>query len=295
MEAADWFSSSTDDAGWDFAQECLLLLLTLARHLSAELKVFQQTPAASAPKYCTPENAPPLPPDVLSVTQQKMLGTALQFVVSLGLCPYLAPGVGVALGHRSAFAAMVEKLVCNGAVTAVGCRLLTTTKVLLQLTELSSLATLVFTRHLGDVMAALCQLGYQPHQEDRSGTKERKVTYQCFWWSYSQSACYKGQEALNKFLLQQFCESVVFVENYFDLCKNRHLLIFFFLQDLSAEERQTCREALESLVGKVYQPIVIKELLILQGGPKQVIGNWKLCANAFQYIMRSRIWHQAAL
>ncbi|XP_030281908.1 transport and Golgi organization protein 6 homolog [Sparus aurata] len=213
MEAADWFSSSTDDAAWDFAQECLLLLLTLARHLSAELKVFQQTPAASAPKYCTPENAPPLPPDVLSVTQQKMLGTALQFVVSLGLCPYLAPGVGVALGHRSAFAAMVEKLVCNGAVTAVGCRLLTTTKVLLQLTELSSLATLVFTRHLGDVMAALCQLGYQPHQEDRSGTKERK--------------------------------------------------------DLSAEERQTCREALESLVGKVYQPIVIKELLILQGGPKQ--------------------------
>lgn len=185
MEAADWFSSSTDEAAWDFAQECLLLLLTLARHLSAELKVFQQTPAASAPKYCTPENAPPLPPDVLSVTQQKMLGTALQFVVSLGLCPYLAPGVGVALGHRSAFAAMVEKLVCNGAVTAVGCRLLTTTKVLLQLTELSSLATLVFTRHLGDVMAALCQLGYQPHQEDRSGTKERKVTYQCFWWSYS--------------------------------------------------------------------------------------------------------------
>ncbi|XP_036962015.1 transport and Golgi organization protein 6 homolog isoform X2 [Acanthopagrus latus] len=213
MEEADWFSSSTDDAAWDFAQECLLLLLTLARHLSAELRVFQQTPAASALKYCTPENAPPLPPDVLSVTQQKMLGTALQFVVSLGLCPYLAPGVGVPLGHRSTFAAMVEKLVCNGAVTGVGCRLLTTTKVLLQLTELSSLATLVFTRHLGDVMAALCQLGYQPHQKERSGTKEQK--------------------------------------------------------DISAEERQTCREALKSLVGKVYQPIVIKELLILQGGPKQ--------------------------
>ncbi|XP_073328421.1 transport and Golgi organization protein 6 homolog [Pagrus major] len=215
MEAADWFSSSTDDAAWDFAQECLLLLLTLVRHLSAELKVFHQTPAASAPKYRTPEIAPPLPPDVLSVTQQKMLGAALQFVVSLGLCPYLAPGVGVPLSHRSAFGAMVENLVCGGAVPAVGCRLLNTTNVLLQLTELSSLATLVFTQHLGDVMAALCQLGYQPHREERSGTKEQKM------------------------------------------------------QELSAEERQTCREALESLVGKVYQPIVIKELLILQGGPKQ--------------------------
>lgn len=42
------------------------------------------------------------------------------------------------------------------------------------------------------------------------------------------------------------------------------------MDELSAEERQTCKEALRSLMGKVYQPIVIKELLILQGGPKQV-------------------------
>lgn len=40
--------------------------------------------------------------------------------------------------------------------------------------------------------------------------------------------------------------------------------------ELSAEERRTCREALRNLLGKVYQPIVIKELLFLQGGPKQV-------------------------
>lgn len=42
------------------------------------------------------------------------------------------------------------------------------------------------------------------------------------------------------------------------------------MQELSAEECLTCKEALKSLLGKVYQPIVIKELLILQGGPKQV-------------------------
>lgn len=39
------------------------------------------------------------------------------------------------------------------------------------------------------------------------------------------------------------------------------------------EECQTCREALKSLLGKIYQPIVIKELLILQRGPKEVICN----------------------
>lgn len=177
MAGAHWFSSDTEDTTWGFVQECLLLLLTLARHFSAELKLFNQTPAPSAAKQRTPEMAPPLPPDVLSVTQQKTLGTALQFVVSLGLSPYLAPGVGVPLGCRSAFGAMVEQLVRGGAMSVVGRRLLTTTNILLQLAELSSLATLVFTQHLGDVMAALCQLGYQPHRVDGCSTEEEKVTH----------------------------------------------------------------------------------------------------------------------
>uniref|UniRef100_A0A4W6C1I8 Transport and golgi organization 6 homolog (Drosophila) n=1 Tax=Lates calcarifer TaxID=8187 RepID=A0A4W6C1I8_LATCA len=208
MTAAEWFSGDTEDTAWGFVQECLLLLLTLARHLSIELEVFRQSRAPSAAKLHTPEMAPPLPPDILSVTQQRTLRVALQSVVSLGLCPYLAPGVGVPLGRRSAFGAMVEKLVRGGAVSAGRCRLLITTNVLLQLTELSSLATLVFTQHLGDVMAALCQLGYQPHRAERGGSEEE-------------------------------------------------------------EERRSCREALRGLLGKVYQPIIIKELLILQGGSKQ--------------------------
>lgn len=177
MGAAHWFSIHTEDAAWSFVQECLLLLLTLARHLSSELECFEQASALSAAKQRTPEMAPPLPPDVLSVTQQKLLGAALQFVVSLGLCPYLAPGVGVPLGRRSNFGAMVEKLVHSGGVPTAGRRLLTTTKVLLQLAQLSSLATLVFTRHLGDVIAALCQLGYQPHRAERGDREEEKVTY----------------------------------------------------------------------------------------------------------------------
>lgn len=211
LGAADWFSTDTEDASWAFVQECLLLLLTLAQHLSAELKLFnQQTQVASATRHRTPEMAPPLPPDTFSVTQQKMLGAALQVVVSLGLCPYLAPGVGVPLGRRSAFGAMVEKLSCSGGVPAVERRLLATTTVLLQVAELSSLATMVFTRHLGDVMAALCQLGYQPHRAER--------------------------------------------------------------KELSAEECRACKDALKDLLGKVYQPMIIKELLILQGGPKQCVG-----------------------
>ncbi|XP_013871124.1 transport and Golgi organization protein 6 homolog isoform X2 [Austrofundulus limnaeus] len=205
--AADWFCDETEDVTWSFVQECLLLLLTLTRHLTVELERFQQAPPPSAGRLHTSEMAPPLPPDVLSVSQQKTLAAALQFVVSLGLCPYLAPGVGVPLGRRSAFGAVVETLVNKEAWPPVERRLLITTRVLLQLAELSSVAMLVFTRHLGDVMAALCQLGHQPHRDAHR---------------------------------------------------------------LSSEESRACKDALRNLLGKVYQPMVIKELLILQGGPKQV-------------------------
>uniref|UniRef100_A0A8C6URG2 Transport and golgi organization 6 homolog (Drosophila) n=1 Tax=Neogobius melanostomus TaxID=47308 RepID=A0A8C6URG2_9GOBI len=194
---SEWFPSvEENDHCWVFVQECLLMMLALTRHLSTELQL------------AYPESAPPLPPDVLSVSQQKTLTTALQFVVSLGICPYLAPGVGIPLGHRSAFGAMVEKLTHNGTKRPEGQqRLLTTTNVLLKMAELSSLATLVFARHLGDLMAALCQLGYQPHKEERRTAEEGK----------------------------------------------------------DPEQRLMCREVLRNLLKKVYQPIVIQELLILQG------------------------------
>ncbi|XP_055011153.1 transport and Golgi organization protein 6 homolog [Boleophthalmus pectinirostris] len=209
-----WFCSELDnDHIWAYVQECLLLLLALTRHLSLELDLFKQTPQP-VNRVCTPESAPPLPPDVLSVSQQKTLTTALQFVISLGVCPYLAPGVGVPLGCRSAFGAVVDKLIQNGTNKTLGQqRLLTIINVLLKMTELSSLATVVFTRHLGDLMAALCQLGYQPPKKEKETSEEGK--------------------------------------------------------ELSADQRNRCRENLKNLLGKVYQPIVIKELLILQG-PKSV-------------------------
>ncbi|CAL8357795.1 unnamed protein product [Lota lota] len=211
---AAWFcSEAEEDVPWAFAQECFLLLLTLARHLSTQMAFFEQTPPLPAANQHTPEAAPPLPPDVLSVSQQKTLGAALQFTVSLGLCAHLVPGVGLALERRSAFGPVLAGLMRrDGAAPSVppaDRRLLTATRVLLRLSELPSLATLVFTRHLGDLMAALCQLGHQPQ-------------------------CSLGAK------------------------------------DLNLEERKACRWALKSILGTVYQPIVIKELLILQGGPKQV-------------------------
>ena len=179
---AAWFcSQAEEDIHWAFAQECFLLLLTLARHLSTQLALFEQTPpSALAANQHTPEAAPPLPPDVLSVSQQKTLGAALQFAVSLGLCAHLAPGVGLALECRSAFGPLLEGVVRrDGAAPSAppaGRRLLIATRVLLRLSELPSLATLVFTRHLGDLVAALCQLGHQPQSSPGVKVTQSRVS-----------------------------------------------------------------------------------------------------------------------
>lgn len=170
MAEALWLSSGTGDVTWDFVQELLLLLLSLARHLSAEAERFERTQASEAARRPPAEEAPPLSPEVLSVSQQKTLASALQFVVSLGLCPYLAPGVGAPLARRSAFGAVVQNLCCERAREPRR-RLLTTASVLLQFAELPSLATPVSTQHLNHLMAALCQLGYQREAAGAGGTE----------------------------------------------------------------------------------------------------------------------------
>ena len=52
--------------------------------------------------------APPVSPDVLSFSQQKHVATLLQFIVCLGVCPNLQPGVGIPFAKRSGFAQLIK-------------------------------------------------------------------------------------------------------------------------------------------------------------------------------------------
>ena len=52
--------------------------------------------------------APPASPDVLSFSQQNHVTTLLQFIVCLGVCPNLRPGVGIPLVKRSGFAQLIK-------------------------------------------------------------------------------------------------------------------------------------------------------------------------------------------
>ncbi|XP_062923363.1 transport and Golgi organization protein 6 homolog [Mobula hypostoma] len=211
---------SGDEIVWSFVAEVLLLLLCLKQAMIDVLVQF--TPPKPNPK--SPECAPPLSPDTLSISQQKTVQTALQFVVTLGICPYLLPGVGIPLGCRSEFAATVEKVVRDSVPADGSWRLYTITQSLLTIAEHPSLESLVFSRHLGDLIASLCQLSYSPNKSQHKLVSEKGSPGHC--------ASQKG---------------------------------------LTQAEQQGCQEALQRILDRVYQPNVIKELLILQGGSRQVV------------------------
>ncbi|XP_036753531.2 transport and Golgi organization protein 6 homolog isoform X1 [Manis pentadactyla] len=204
---AEWPLNSVD-VTWSFTSQTLLLLLCLKEtmiYLAADF-----SPGKPNPR--TPEAAPALSPDTLSVAQQKTVQSALQFVVTLGICPYLMPGVGVPLRCRTEFGAGVQDVVRLDAAPDAAQRLYTSCRVLLNIAQHASLGSLIFCRHLGDIAAGLCQLGFCPTKR-KSLKPEGEV--------------------------------------------------------LTEEERALSREALRDILDQVYQPLAVRELLILQGGPAQ--------------------------
>ncbi|CAD7689084.1 unnamed protein product [Nyctereutes procyonoides] len=196
------------DVTWNFTSQTLLLLLCLKETMINLAANFN--PGKPNPR--TPEAAPALSPDTLSISQQKTVQSALQFVVTLGVCPYLMPGVGVPLRCRTEFGAVVQDVVCLDAPPHAARRLYTSCKLLLNVAHHTSLGSLIFSRHFGDVAAGLCQLGFCPNK-GRSQKPEEEV--------------------------------------------------------LTEEERTLSREALRDILDQAYQPLAVRELLILQGGPPQ--------------------------
>ncbi|XP_042336576.1 transport and Golgi organization protein 6 homolog [Sceloporus undulatus] len=203
---------SCSEVTWSFTRHVLLLLLCLKRCMVLLAAAYNPTPSNSK----APEAAPPLSPDTLSIAQEKTVQAALQCVVTFGLCPYLLPGIGLPLRHRTEFSALVEEAVSPGCLPSAMGKLYATCTGLVEVAQHPSLGSLVLTRHLGDLLAGLCQLGFCPARR-------------------------KGEEAKPE----------------------RELM------GLTEEERNSCREALRGLLDRVYQPLVVRELLILQGGSRQ--------------------------
>ncbi|VTJ66346.1 Hypothetical predicted protein [Marmota monax] len=206
VNKAEWPQNSVDIT-WSFTSQALLLLLCLKETMIRLAAAFN--PGKPNPR--TPEVAPALSPDTLSISQQKMVQSILQFVVIWGVCPYLMPGVGVPLRYRTEFGAVVQDVVRLDVAPHATRRLYTSCKALLSVGQHKSLGSLIFCRHFGDIAAGLCQLGFCPTKKPLTPMEEV----------------------------------------------------------LTEEERTVSRGALRDLLDQVYQPLAVRELLILQGGPPQ--------------------------
>ncbi|XP_019310989.2 transport and Golgi organization protein 6 homolog isoform X2 [Panthera pardus] len=168
---AEWPQNSVD-VTWSFTSQTLLLLLCLKETMIRLAADF----SPGKPSLRTPEAAPALSPDTLSISQQKTVQSVLQFVVTFGVCPYLVPGVGVPLRCRTAFGAVVQDVVCLSAPPDATRRLYTSCRVLLNIAHHTSLGSLIFCRHFGDIAAGLCQLGFCPTKRKPLKPEEESCT-----------------------------------------------------------------------------------------------------------------------
>eukprot|EP00061_Rhincodon_typus_P008637 g31428.t1 len=70
-------------------------------------------------------------------------------------------------------------------------------------------------------------------------------------------------------LLRTLCHNLSVLDQKLQQDSNSATLQQLREQGLTDAEQHSCQQGLQKLLDRVYQPIVVKELLILQGGTKQ--------------------------
>ena len=264
-----------DLARWTYVETCLELLKLLKESL---IKLRKENEGRKVePKAGKRGNeAPPLPVDSLGVGDQKTVLTAIQFVVILGICPNLFPGVGLPVERRSGFASLLN-IHCNVKNER---RLFECVDTLVECIAQSSLGSLVLSRHLGDVLSGLLQICYAPvsaylNYNRTNGSDSTDVSGICGArvsnTLASHSSAKTGMSVRNPNL-----ETVIKGDSSVEL----HPSDVYKLAEshrnedyddhglfITSSEREKCVCNLQRILDRVYQPIVIRELLLLQGSP----------------------------
>ena len=177
-----------------------------------------------------PGSIAPTPKALLSFSDQKTLFSVLEFVVSLGLFPYLMPGVDAFLKLRMRLAASVSKAqdVCRSCGEY---RIYRVCTVLAKCFSNQVIGPGLITHHLSEVLTALIQIAYTP--DHTQGPVEGYLGQSC-----------KGCCGTSRGNISQ-------------------------QEEESREEsnKEKCLMLLDEMLRKPYQPHVIRALLILQGIP----------------------------
>lgn len=273
-----------DEIRWTFVETCLELLKLLKECLVTlvpDVKCSDQKDQQTTRKRGN--QAPPLPADSLGVGDQKTVLTAIQFVVMLGICPNLISGVGLPVEKRSGFASVLN----------IGCsvkserHLFECINTLVDCISQPSLGALVLSRHLGDILSGLLQICYAPvsaYLHDRSNKTELKSlndNHSAINHSesldnpssendvdssknpssrtkvYSDSKSFASSDSSDQ---MQPSDVYMSTQRLVNRAENNNLFI-------TSSKREICARNLQRILDRVYQPVVIRELLMLQGRP----------------------------
>ena len=259
-----------DAIRWSFVETCLELLVLLKNSLtSAKCENDRNDPES---RHCKRGNdAPPLPADALGVGDQKAVLTVVQFVVILGICPNLLPGVGLPVERRSGFASVlsIHKGLKNER------QLFKCVDTLIECTAQASLGSLVLSRHLGDILCGLLQICYapvvgyaacNPLESENSSNANNNCSAKV---SSSQvrpvQACDRigTQKPVENKLKHNFNPGDVHKLTESCVCdSNSDHGVFITMSD-----REKCLSNLQRILDRVYQPIIVRELLLLLSCP----------------------------
>lgn len=272
----------SSDIKWTFTLACLNILDKLQTCMTEAIHIFKKKQENITPKDLKPSQAPPLSPDHLSVLQQKNILTALNFIVILGICPNLEHGVGIPMERRSEFASLLARQSPQhghsndeaSSCTTHVCRLYECVSSLMKCVNVPSIGALILSRHLHDVLSALLQLLFtNAHpaspkkvigQMNQKGQRSDEPLHSYegviskITPTYDPTA---GTSALGK--LQSPDEKLHNTEDM-----NQQITVF----DL--KKRKPCEEWLDLIMNKIHQPVLVRELMLLQSGVALVINGY---------------------
>ncbi|XP_059154233.1 transport and Golgi organization protein 6 homolog [Physella acuta] len=144
-----------------FTEVCIAVLDCLKNALS-ELSSNSVEPLST--RLNSGEQTPSLCPDALSIQQEKVISTAVQFVLVLGLYPYLAPGVGIPVSQRLGPGQILLATAQDYSQEFSDLErlqfILPVTKLLCSMLEVPSLKDIVLNNYLADLLTSLIQLRY---------------------------------------------------------------------------------------------------------------------------------------
>ncbi|XP_033754079.1 transport and Golgi organization protein 6 homolog isoform X2 [Pecten maximus] len=152
--------TEVDTCRWRFVCACLETLTLLQTSISIAMEEFTKKSKENPSPELRPGQAPPLSPDSLSIGHHKMVLTTIQFVVILGISPKLDSGVGIPMERRSEFAKLLlaSSKPDEASPESRNLCLFSCVKVFMSLLDIPSLAGLVLSRHLNDLLASLLML-----------------------------------------------------------------------------------------------------------------------------------------